>query len=443
MATRLFGTDGVRGVAGVWPLDPPTVARLGAAVVRTHGGAPKIVVGRDTRESGEWIAREFARGVVSAGGQMTSVGIMPTPGVAYLAQSRGFDLGVVLSASHNPYGDNGIKVFSGQGRKFGEDVEREIEAVVADSSWSVDGATEPRMDSADLSSLYLAHLTHLLPSAGALAGARIGIDMANGATTATAERLFESLRFEIVALGDEPDGRNINLACGSTHPAKLAAEVVAHKCVLGVAFDGDGDRAIFVDRRGHVVDGDAVLLILALDLHRRGKLPGNMVVSTVMSNIGLEIALQNHGLKMIRTPVGDKYVMEAMLANGYALGGEQSGHVILAEHLHTGDGMATALAVLRVMADTGRELQDLASALKTFPQTLVNVRVKEKTPVESVPQIAAAVSRVEAALAGRGRVLVRYSGTEPLLRIMIEGEDQATVQAWAEEIADAVRATLT
>jgi len=443
MATRLFGTDGVRGVAGVWPLDPPTVARLGAAVVRTHGGAPKIVVGRDTRESGEWIAREFARGVVSAGGRLTSVGIMPTPGVAYLAQSRGFDLGVVLSASHNPYGDNGIKVFSGQGRKFGEDVEREIEAVVADSSWSVDGATEPRMDSADLSSLYLAHLTHLLPSAGALAGARIGIDMANGATTATAERLFESLRFEIVALGDEPDGRNINLACGSTHPAKLAAEVVAHKCVLGVAFDGDGDRAIFVDRRGHVVDGDAVLLILALDLHRRGKLPGNMVVSTVMSNIGLEIALQNHGLKMIRTPVGDKYVMEAMLANGYALGGEQSGHVILAEHLHTGDGMATALAVLRVMADTGRELQDLASALKTFPQTLVNVRVKEKTPVENVPQIAAAVSRVEAALAGRGRVLVRYSGTEPLLRIMIEGEDQATVQAWAEEIADAVRATLT
>jgi phosphoglucosamine mutase len=443
MATRLFGTDGVRGVAGVWPLDPPTVARLGAAVVRTHGGAPRIVVGRDTRESGEWIAREFARGVVSAGGQMTSVGIMPTPGVAYLAQARGFDLGVVLSASHNPYADNGIKVFSGQGRKFGEDVERAIEAVVADSSWNVDGTTEPRMDSADLTAPYLSHLTHLLPSAGALAGARIGIDMANGATTATAERLFASLRFEIVALGDEPDGRNINLACGSTHPAKLAAEVVAHNCVLGVAFDGDGDRAIFVDRRGHVVDGDAVLLILALDLHRRGKLPGNMVVSTVMSNIGLEIALQNHGLKMIRTPVGDKYVMEAMLADGYALGGEQSGHVILAEHLHTGDGMATALAVLRVMADTGRELQDLASALKTFPQTLVNVRVKEKTPVESVPQIATAVARVEAALAGRGRVLVRYSGTEPLLRIMIEGEDQATVQAWAEEIADAVRATLT
>jgi len=380
--------------------------------------------------------------VVSAGGQVTSVGIMPTPGVAYLSRVRDFDLGVVLSASHNPFGDNGIKVFSGHGQKFGEDAERAVEAVMADTSWAVDGSAEPRMETADLTAPYLAHLTHLLPTAGSLAGARIGVDMANGATTATAERLFESLRFNIVTLGDEPDGRNINLACGSTHPAKLAAEVVANNCQMGVAFDGDGDRAIFVDQRGHVVDGDAVLLILALDLQRRGKLPGDTVVATVMSNIGLEIALQNHGLKMIRTPVGDKYVMEAMLANGYALGGEQSGHVILAEHLPTGDGMATALAVLRVMADTGRDLQDLASALKTFPQTLVNVRVKDKKPVETVPQIAAAMKRVEAALAGRGRVLVRYSGTEPLLRIMIEGEDQATVQAWAEEIADAVRVTL-
>jgi phosphoglucosamine mutase len=442
MATRLFGTDGVRGVAGEFPLDRPTVARLGAAVVRASGGQPRIVIGRDTRESGDWIAQEFARGAVWAGGSITNVGVMPTPGVAYLARVRDFDLGVVLSASHNPFEDNGIKVFSGQGQKFGEDAEQAIELVMDDASWSVAASAEPRMASVDLTAPYLAHLTHLLPTAGALTGARIGVDMANGATTATAERLFESLRFEIVALGDEPDGRNINLRCGSTHPAKLAAEVVAHKCVLGVAFDGDGDRAIFVDRHGHVVDGDAVLLILALDLHRRGKLTGDTVVSTVMSNIGLEIALQNHGLKMIRTPVGDKYVNEAMLANGYALGGEQSGHVILAEHLPTGDGMATALAVLRVMADTGRELQDLASALKTFPQTLVNVRVKTKVPVDQVPDVAAAIARVDAALAGRGRVLVRYSGTEPLLRIMIEGEDQATVQAWAEEIADAVRETL-
>jgi phosphoglucosamine mutase len=367
---------------------------------------------------------------------------MPTPGVAYLTLTQSFDFGVVLSASHNPYGDNGIKVFSGLGEKFGEDLERRVEAVVADGNWAVDPKANAHIEEGDFVAPYLAHLRKLLPSAGAVAGARIGVDMANGATTATAVPLFESLGFTVVALGNEPDGRNINLACGSTHPAKLAAAVVGEKCRLGIAFDGDGDRAIFVDHRGRVVDGDAVLLILALDLQRRGQLPGDTVVATVMSNIGLEIALKDRGLNLIRTPVGDKYVMEAMIAGGYVLGGEQSGHVILSEHLPTGDGMATALAVLRVMADTGRELADLASALQTFPQTLVNVRVREKTPVDAVPAIQAAISRVEAALDGRGRVLVRYSGTEPLLRIMLEGENQATVQAWAEEIADAVRGTL-
>jgi phosphoglucosamine mutase len=442
MSTRLFGTDGVRGVAGRWPLDPPTIARLGAAVARHSGDAPRIVLGRDTRESGEWIEREFARGATSAGASVASTGVLPTPGVAFLAREHDFDLGVVLSASHNPYEDNGIKVFSGHGQKFGEEDERAVEAIMADPSWQVPGSADARLERIDLTAPYLARLARLLPSAGPLQGARIGVDMANGATTATAVRLFESLGFEVVALGNEPDGRNINLACGSTHPARLAGEVVARGCRIGVAFDGDGDRAIFVDRGGRVVDGDAVLLILALDLHRQGRLPGDTVVATVMSNIGLEIALRDHGLALIRTPVGDKYVNEAMLAGGFALGGEQSGHVILAEHLPTGDGMATALAVMRVMAATGRELADLASALRTYPQTLVNVRVREKAPIETVPAISAAIARVEAALDGRGRVLVRYSGTEPLLRVMIEGEDQQTVQAWAEEIADAVRGTL-
>ena len=442
MAARLFGTDGVRGVAGDWPLDPPTIARLGAAIVRTHGGAPRLILGRDTRESGEWIEREFARGATAAGASVTSAGIMPTPGIAYLTRAEAFDFGVVLSASHNPFGDNGIKVFSGRGEKFGDAQERAVEAVMADVSWIVDPKAHARVEAADLVAPYLAHVTRLLPSTGAIAGARLGIDMANGATTATALRLFGSLGFDVVALGDKPDGRNINLACGSTHPARLAAEVLARKCRLGIAFDGDGDRAIFVDHRGHVVDGDAVLLMLALHMQRQGRLTGDTVVATVMSNIGLEIALQDHGLRLIRTPVGDKYVMEEMLAGGYVLGGEQSGHVILAEHLPTGDGMATALAVLRVMADTGRELSDLAADLKTFPQTLVNVRVRERKPVTDVPEVQAAIARVEAALGGRGRILVRYSGTEPLLRIMLEGEDQATVQAWAEEIADAVRETL-
>ncbi|HEX5069610.1 MAG TPA: phosphoglucosamine mutase [Vicinamibacterales bacterium] len=446
---RLFGTDGVRGVAGDWPLDPPTIARLGAAAVRTqaqlqaqHRRPVRVLLGRDTRESGEWIAREFARGATAEGALVTSAGVLPTPGIAYLTQARAFDLGVVLSASHNPYADNGIKIFAGSGEKFGEEQERRVEALVADTSWTVDPEASARIETANLVEPYLAHLRRLLPSAGPLAGARVAVDMANGATTAGAIALFESLGFVAIPLGDRPDGRNINLACGSTHPARLAATVTAEGCMIGIAFDGDGDRAIFVDHRGRVVDGDAVLLILALHLQRRRLLTGQTVVATVMSNIGLEIALREYGIALLRTPVGDKYVMEAMLAGGYVLGGEQSGHVIMTEHLPTGDGMATALAILRVMADTGLDLADLASALQTFPQTLVNVRVREKTPIERVPAIQAAIGRVEAALDGRGRVLVRYSGTEPLLRIMLEGENQATVQAWAEEIADAVRETL-
>jgi phosphoglucosamine mutase len=313
---------------------------------------------------------------------------------------------------------------------------------MADDSWAVGDSPSIATEARDVVPDYLEALRRIMPAAGRLAGARLAIDLANGATVAAAPGLFPAMGFDVVWLGNQPDGRNINLACGSTHPARLAATVVEHACRLGVAFDGDGDRAIFVDHRGRVVDGDAVMLVLARFLGARGRLPGRTVVATVMSNIGLEIALREQGITLVRTPVGDKYVMERMLADGCALGGEQSGHVILADHLPTGDGMATALAVLGVMAETGRDLADLASELRTYPQTLVNVRVKTRTPVEEVPAVAAAMARVEAALDGRGRVLVRYSGTEPLLRIMIEGENQTTVQAWAEEIADAVRGAL-
>jgi phosphoglucosamine mutase len=440
----LFGTDGVRGVAGTAPLDPPTIARLGAAIVRVRslGRPARLVVGRDTRESGEWIERELARGAASQGAVVTSAGVIPTPGVAFLAGALDFDLGVVLSASHNPYGDNGIKVFSGRGEKFGDAEERAVEAVMADAGWSVGAARDAEVRRGDFIDVYVEHVRRILPHAGALAGARLALDLANGATTTTARRLFERVGFEVLTLGDAPDGRNINLACGSTHPARLATTVVAERCRLGVAFDGDGDRAIFADHRGHIVDGDAVLLMLGLHDQQQHRLAGDTVVATVMSNIGLELALRKHRIKLLRTPVGDKYVMEEMLRGGYTIGGEQSGHVILTEHLSTGDGMATALAVLRVMAESGRELADLAGELVTYPQTLVNVRVREKTAVSDVPEIAAAIARVEAALEGRGRVLVRYSGTEPLLRIMIEGEDQASVQAWAEEIAEAARVTL-
>jgi phosphoglucosamine mutase len=444
LAERLFGTDGVRGVAGTYPLDPRTICRLGAALVRTLGAdhAARLVIGRDTRESGEWIARELARGATGEGASVTNAGVMPTPGVAFLARALDYDLGVVLSASHNPYTDNGIKVFSGAGEKFGEPKERAVEAMIADAGWRAAENDQVTMSTGAFARPYLDHLRRLLPAAGTLTGARIAVDMANGATTAIAPALFSGLGLRVVPLGDRPDGRNINLACGSTHPAGLASEVVAAGCRMGVAFDGDGDRAIFADHRGHIVDGDAVLLLLAVYFKERKRLPHDTVVATVMSNIGLEIALQRHGIRLVRTPVGDKYVMDEMLRGGFALGGEQSGHVILTEHLPTGDGMATALAVLRVMDETGKELAELAAGLVTYPQTLVNVRVRDKRAIEGVPEIQAAIARVEAALAGHGRVLVRYSGTEPLLRVMIEGEDQASVQAWAEEIAEAIRVTL-
>ena len=440
----LFGTDGIRGVAGSSPLDPPTVARIGAAIVRALriDRPARLVVGRDTRESGEWIERELGRGAASHAAVVVSAGIVPTPVVAYLAPALDFDLGVVISASHNPYRDNGIKVFSGRGEKFGPAEERAVEAVIDDPTWSVSAMAEAKIERADLLDHYFRHVVRLLGEAGPLRGARLAVDMANGATTATARPVLEGAGFDLVTIGDAPNGRNINLACGSTHPAALAMAVSAHDCRLGVAFDGDGDRAILVDHRGRIVDGDAVLLILALHYHREGRLKDETVVATVMSNVGLEIALREQGIRLIRTPVGDKHVMEAMLQNGYVLGGEQSGHVILSEHLFTGDGLATTLAVLRVMAETGRELADLASDLVTYPQTLVNVRVREKPPVHEVPAVAEAMRLVEAALDGQGRLLVRYSGTEPLLRIMIEGQDQATVQAWAEEIAEAARISL-
>jgi len=443
-APRLFGTDGIRGVAGAPPLDPPTIARIGSAIVRVLGldHPARLVVGRDTRESGEWIERELARGAGSAGAAVTSIGVAPTPVVACLASGLDFDLGVVLSASHNPYEDNGIKVFSGRGEKFDEPREREVEALVADRSWKVPADARPPAAAGALVERYLEHVGRLLPDAGRLRGARIAVDMANGATVATAARVLTRLGFDVVPVGDEPDGRNINEGCGSTHPARLSAAVTSHGCRLGVAFDGDGDRAIFVDHDGHVVDGDAVLLTLALDYQRLERLTGGTVVATVMSNIGLEIALKRHGIRLVRTAVGDKHVMEEMLRGGYVLGGEQSGHVILTEHLPTGDGLATALAVLGVVAGTGRELSDLARELVTYPQTLVNVRVRDKAPVDSVPEIQAAIARVQAAVGDRGRVLVRYSGTEPLLRVMIEGEDHASIQAWAEEIAEATRKSL-
>jgi phosphoglucosamine mutase len=445
MAHRLFGTDGVRGKAGDYPLDHETVARLGGALVRAMTGTRtlekplRFLVGRDTRESGEWIERELARGVHWAGAEITTAGVIPTPAIAYVTRAMGFDAGIVISASHNPFEDNGIKVFSGKGEKFTETLEREVEAIIHDMSWSVTGSADAPVDRTDVIDAYIAHARLALPNVEGLGAFSLAIDTANGATTTVAPRLFRELGFDLHVLSAAPDGRNINLDCGSTHPEQLVTAVQTLGCRMGVAFDGDGDRAIFVDAQGRIVDGDAVLLMCARHWKAGGRLKGNAVVATVMSNIGLEIALRSSHIDLVRCAVGDKYVMEEMLKRDLSIGGEQSGHIIFSEHLFTGDGIVTALSVLRVMAESGRELADLASELVTYPQVLVNVRVRRKQDLAAVPPIAAAMKRVEERLAGEGRLLVRYSGTEPLLRVMIEGKDQQQIQIWATEIANAVR----
>ncbi|HET9263858.1 MAG TPA: phosphoglucosamine mutase [Vicinamibacterales bacterium] len=442
MSTRLFGTDGVRGTAGVFPLDRATVARLGAALVRGMDGSARplrFIVGRDTRESGEWIERELARGACSAGATVSSAGVIPTPAIAYVTRTMGFDAGIVISASHNPFADNGIKVFSGRGEKFTEQLERQVEAIIAREDWMVPALAEPHIERLDVIDAYIAHVRAAFPEAERLGRFSIVIDTANGATTTVAPRLFREVGYDVHVLSASPDGRNINLDCGSTHPEALARTVREHGARMGVAFDGDGDRAIFVDAAGRIIDGDAVLLICALHLKALGRLRGNAIVATVMSNIGLEIALRESGIELVRCPVGDKYVMEEMLKRDLSLGGEQSGHIIFSDHLYTGDGIATAMNVLRAMAESGRELAELAAGFVTYPQVLVNVRVREKKDLRSISAIATVMDAVEDRLSGQGRLLVRYSGTEPLLRVMLEGRDQHEIQGWAAEIAAAVK----
>ena len=450
--SRLFGTDGIRGEAGKPPLDRATVRRVGAALVRVLPPRPDlaILIGGDTRESFGWIQQELASGLSSEGARVVSVGVTPTPGVAFLTRSEGFDAGIVVSASHNPFEDNGIKVFSGRGEKLDEEFERRIETMVADSSWSVAATPSPQSgdtagrieDRPELRAHYVDHLSKIYARASRLAGSRIVVDCANGATTTIAPALFRTLGFDAVVIGDRPDGRNINHACGSTHLDLLQRVVAEESARLGIAFDGDGDRALFVDHAGQVVDGDAVLLIAGVQLQRENRLHGGAIVATVMSNIGLELALRKRNIELLRAPVGDKFVMEQMLSRGLTLGGEQSGHIIFADHLFTGDGIATSLQVLRIMEMTGLELAELAAPFVKFPQVLINVPVATRADYMARPPIAAAIRRVEERLDGQGRLLIRYSGTELKLRIMIEGENDAEIRQWAEEIAAAVKAEL-
>jgi phosphoglucosamine mutase len=439
MTHALFGTDGIRGTAGTFPLDVATVRRIGAALVKAlPRREAKILIGRDTRESGVWIERELAYGAQVAGATVQSIGVGPTPAIAYLTGSLGFDAGVVISASHNPYQDNGIKVFSGAGVKYGGQFENRIEAIVADTAFELPAENAVDVPQTDHLRKYLEHARTALPNVHKLGRVRLAVDCANGAMTTVAPELFRELGFDLTLVGADPDGRNINKGVGSTHPEKLAEVVKRDGYRLGVAFDGDGDRAILVDGNGRVVDGDHVMLMCAKQMQSEGRLRGNAVVATVMSNIGLEIALKKLGIDLVRTQVGDKYVMEEMQKRNLSLGGEQSGHLIFSEHLFTGDGLITALSVLRTLAASGKELAELADDLTTYPQVLMNVRVREKRDLATIPEVAAVMRRIDQQLAGNGRLLVRYSGTEPLLRVMLEGQQHAQIQAWAQEIVDAV-----
>ena len=460
---RLFGTDGVRGKAGQYPLDGTTVRRFGAALtraLRSDDESVRFLAGLDTRESGPWIERELAAGIRSQGGTLTSAGVIPTPAIAYLTPRMGYAAGVVISASHNPFEDNGIKVFSGAGEKFTQRLEEQVESIVADSSWSPAdaGHADPGADTGadtgtDVASSfgpvavehvayqseYISRLLRIVQPAERHGSVRIVVDCANGATTSVAPRLFKELGFDALCIGCEPNGRNINLRCGSTDPDLLARTVVDGGYRLGMAYDGDGDRVIFVGADGRVVDGDAVMLMCAKHMKAEGRLRGDAIVATVMSNIGLEVALREAGIDTVRCPVGDKHVMEEMMTRGLSLGGEQSGHVICSEHLFTGDGLATSLNVLRAMATTGRELADLASDLTTCPQVLMNVGVERKVELTTIPEVAEVLSSVESRLAGNGRLLVRYSGTENLLRVMLEGRDEGEIRRWGQEIIDVVK----
>lgn len=440
----LFGTDGIRGEAGRFPLDAPTISAIGSSLARhlsETSSAPEIIIGRDTRESGEWLEHALIDGVTRAGGKCLSAGVITTPGVAYLTRKLDADAGVVISASHNPYQDNGIKIFSPSGQKLDDSVERVIEADIfaGVESFAIDSTPrEPEVEQ-KLQQDYLAFLSDEIGAGLDLRKLKIVIDCANGASSNLAPELFSRLGANVFAINAAPDGRNINLNCGSLHIDSLRERVVAEKADLGVAFDGDADRSLFVDEKGNFVDGDATLWVLANHLRSHGSLKDDTVVATVMSNIGLEIAFRAVGIKLNRADVGDKYVLDELLRLNASLGGEQSGHIILPQVSLAGDGMITALTLMRALRESERSLAQATAGFQTYPQILVNVRVREKLPFADLAPVQAVVSEVEQQLANKGRLLLRYSGTEPLARIMIEGEHQADIESYAEKIAVAIR----
>ncbi len=444
---KLFGTDGIRAVAGQPPLDAPTIYAIGLALAQTLAAttpSPRILLGMDTRESSDWIAATLTAGLTAGRASVESAGVITTPAVAFLTHTYRFDAGVVISASHNPWRDNGIKLFGPDGYKLPDAVELAIEEEIfrqlADVKTAPQQATPPKVNEADRTE-YVRFLLAAVPGLS-LDGRRIVIDCANGAASSVAPQLFADLGGEVIIMHASPDGRNINEACGALHPEVVAAQVKHHHASMGITFDGDADRALFADENGRVVNGDAVLLLAGRDLQARGLLTNSTVVATTMSNMGLEAALKRSGIQMLRAAVGDKYVLEQMIATGAALGGEQSGHIIFTGQSTTGDGLLTALLLLDIVHRSGRSLAELVSDLKVFPQVIVNVKVREKKPLEGIPTVAAAIRAAETDLADSGRVVIRYSGTEALARVMIEAESEPLMRHHADTIADAIRTEL-
>ena len=446
MKKKLFGTDGIRGVVGKYPLDDETVFAAGAALGQSlsrspirSGARPVVLIGMDTRESGRRLAELIAGGLETRGAEVKFAGVLTTPGVAHLTQHGEFDCGVMISASHNPFEDNGVKVFGSSGFKLPDSEEHEIEAAIFRL---LEHRIEPqgrKLESeASAANRYLDHLSNIWSFDGKLDSFRVVVDCANGAASELAPRLFARLGVTAEFIGNHPDGRNINRNCGSLHLDGLSHKVIESGADLGIAFDGDADRALFVTENGQTVDGDVVLLLAARHMAERKRLTNHLVVTTLMANMGLEKALRESGIEMVRTPVGDKYVLEKMLERDAALGGEQSGHIIFREHATSGDGLLTACALLEILAANNKPLSKLARRLSVFPQTIKNVRVRHKPPLEDVPALAETISASEEELAGCGRVIVRYSGTEPLLRIMVEAETAADVERYSSRLVRVV-----
>jgi phosphoglucosamine mutase len=447
---RLFGTDGIRGVANEYPLTAEAVLGVGRAVASIFGGTTvptKIIIGKDTRQSGDMIEDALASGICSVGADACLAGILPTPAVAYLTSSSDAAAGIVISASHNLFYDNGIKVFDADGYKLSDPKEDEIERLMlANNIDHSGGKSNHRIGTVeklnDAPERYLAFLQNTLPDARLFNGMKIVLDCSNGATYAVAPKLFQDLAAQVEAINIRPDGKNINADCGSEHPETLIDTVLAKKADIGLAFDGDGDRLVAVDEKGQVISGDRTLAICARSLKRKGLLKNNLVVSTVMSNLGLRLALKELGINHLMSQVGDRYVLEQMNANGAVIGGEDSGHMIFLDHHTTGDGMLTAIRLIQTMRDENKPLSELSQVMAVFPQVLLNVDVRNKPAIESLPEIMAAIRSVEDRLGERGRVLVRYSGTQPLCRVMVEGPEKDETRRYCRQIADTVKATL-